>query len=217
MADQVTVRCCIAGGGPAGMMLGLLLARAGVDVRRAGEARRLPARLPRRHHPPLDARADARARACSTTSCSCRTRRCRSCRAQVGDDASPIADFTHLPTHCKFIALMPQWDFLDFLADRGAALSGVPPADAGRGHRPDRGGRPGRRACARRRPTGPLEVRADLVVGADGRHSIVRERAGLAVRGPGRADGRALVPALAPAGRPGGHAWAASTPGASSS
>ena len=60
-----------------------------------------------------------------------------------------FADFTHLPTRCKFIALMPQWDFLNFLAEQGKALSDVPPAHAGRGGRPDRGGRPRRRRARR--------------------------------------------------------------------
>jgi hypothetical protein len=46
--------------------------------------------------------------------------------AQIGETRVEIADFTHLPTHCKYVALMPQWDFLDFLAGQG---------------RPDRGGR----------------------------------------------------------------------------
>ena len=45
-----------------------------------------------------------------------------------------IADFSHLPTQCKFVALMPQWDFLDFLADEGAPVSDVPAADERRGH-----------------------------------------------------------------------------------
>ena len=52
---------------------------------------------------------------------------CSSCRirkighsVQIGDDHIPIADFSHLPTHCRFVALMPQWDFLDFLAKQGA-------------------------------------------------------------------------------------------------
>jgi 2-polyprenyl-6-methoxyphenol hydroxylase-like FAD-dependent oxidoreductase len=99
----------------------------------------------------------------------------------VGDAAVTVADFTHLPTACRFVALMPQWDFLDFLAAAGrrypgfhlrtrAAVTGLI----------EEGGRvAGVRATT---PDGPLEVRADLVVGADGRHSTVRDRAGLPVR-----------------------------------
>ena len=59
--EQISTTCCIAGGGPAGMMLGFLLARAGVDVVVLEKHARFPARLPRRHHPSLDARSDARA------------------------------------------------------------------------------------------------------------------------------------------------------------
>ena len=62
-----------------------------------------------------------------------------------------MADFTHLPTHCKFIAFMPQWDFLDFLAAQGEAVSDVSPLDARRGRGPDRGVGAGRRRRGRRR------------------------------------------------------------------
>ena len=91
-------------------------------------------------------------------------------------------DFSHLPTRCKFIALMPQWDFLDFLADAGE--------DAIRRFRlrmraevtgPDRGARAASSACAPRTPDGPLEVRADLVVGATAAIRPCATRAGLAV------------------------------------
>ena len=52
---------------------------------------------------------------------------------QFGDTPLTIADFSHLPVKSKFIALMPQWDFLDFLADKGARLSGLRPQDESRG------------------------------------------------------------------------------------
>src|SRR5258705_1090555 len=111
------VRCCIVGGGPAGMMLGLLLARAGVSVlvleKHADFLRDFrgdtihPSTLELMHelgileellrlpHQPVSRLA-----------------------AQFGDFPLTIADFTHLPTRCKFIAMMPQWDFLDFLVRR---------------------------------------------------------------------------------------------------
>jgi 2-polyprenyl-6-methoxyphenol hydroxylase-like FAD-dependent oxidoreductase len=101
--------------------------------------------------------------------------------AQIGDASIPMADFSHLPVRCRFIALIPQWDFLNFLADHGRRFPGFSLRteaevtdlieDAGRVI--------GLRATT---PTGTLEVRADLVVGADGRGSVVRERAGLAVQ-----------------------------------
>jgi 2-polyprenyl-6-methoxyphenol hydroxylase-like FAD-dependent oxidoreductase len=91
-----------------------------------------------------------------------------------------FADFSHLPTRCKYIAFMPQWDFLDFLAQRGQrypsfhlrmraeAVDLIEEGGRVRGVRVDT-------------PAGPLEVRADLTIGCDGRHSTVRARAGLRV------------------------------------
>ena len=92
----------------------------------------------------------------------------------------PIADFTHLPTRCQFLAFMPQWDFLDFLAAEARRYPSFTLAHAGGGDGPCR--RPGAvEGVVATTPEGRFEVRADLVVGADGRHSTVRERAGLAV------------------------------------
>jgi 2-polyprenyl-6-methoxyphenol hydroxylase-like FAD-dependent oxidoreductase len=100
--------------------------------------------------------------------------------AQIEDFVVTVADFSHLPTHCKFIALMPQWDFLNFIAEKGrqypqfqlwmeAEVTGLIEED-------------GRVAGVRAKtPQGALEVSADLTVGADGRHSIVREKAGFEV------------------------------------
>jgi 2-polyprenyl-6-methoxyphenol hydroxylase-like FAD-dependent oxidoreductase len=98
----------------------------------------------------------------------------------VGDEMVIFADFTHLPTHCGFIAFLPQWDFLDFLADQGKLYPGFKlmmraevddllwDGDTVTG-------------LKAKLPDGMLEVRADLVVGADGRNSTVRDRAGLEV------------------------------------
>jgi 2-polyprenyl-6-methoxyphenol hydroxylase-like FAD-dependent oxidoreductase len=91
-----------------------------------------------------------------------------------------MVDFSHLPTHCKFVALMPQWDFLDFLADQGKRYPSFHlrmQAEATDLIMQD-GRVTGLRAST---PDGDLEVRAALVVGCDGRHSTIRERAGLAV------------------------------------
>jgi 2-polyprenyl-6-methoxyphenol hydroxylase-like FAD-dependent oxidoreductase len=104
--------------------------------------------------------------------------------AQVGDTTVRIADFSRLPARCGYIAFMPQWDFLNFLAERatrgrtftlrmGAEVTGLIEDSArvagvrGRGRQ------------------GPFEVRADLVVGADGRHSLVRDEARLPVQSLG--------------------------------
>jgi 2-polyprenyl-6-methoxyphenol hydroxylase-like FAD-dependent oxidoreductase len=104
----------------------------------------------------------------------------RQLTGRIAGETVTIADFTHLPTHCKFLVLMPQWDFLDFLAERARQWSGfdlrmrtevTSVIEEG-------GSIVGVHV---KTPTGPQEIRADLVVGADGRHSVVRERAGLQV------------------------------------
>jgi 2-polyprenyl-6-methoxyphenol hydroxylase-like FAD-dependent oxidoreductase len=100
---------------------------------------------------------------------------------RINGVAMTIADLRHLPTRCKFVALVPQWDFLNFLAERGTRYPGF--RVLMRAEVSDlivEGGRvTGVRVNAQ---DGPLEIRADLVVGADGRHSTVRERAGLIVQ-----------------------------------
>jgi 2-polyprenyl-6-methoxyphenol hydroxylase-like FAD-dependent oxidoreductase len=175
--ETLAVRCCIVGGGPAGMMLGLLLARAGVEVlvleKHADFFRDFrgdtihPSTLEVVHE--LGLLEDFLTRP---------HQELREVRGWIGDEMIPVADFSRLPTRCKFIALMPQWDFLDFLTQHArkypnfrlrmeAEVTGLI----------EQGGRvAGVRAHT---PAGALEVRADLIVGADGRHSTVREKAGL--------------------------------------
>lgn len=99
---------------------------------------------------------------------------------QVGNETVTLADFTHLPTHCHFLALMPQWDFLNFITEQGrrcATFHLQMQAEV-----TDLVEVSGTVAGVRARtPNGILEIRAPLTVGADGRHSIIRERAGLEV------------------------------------
>jgi 2-polyprenyl-6-methoxyphenol hydroxylase-like FAD-dependent oxidoreductase len=105
----------------------------------------------------------------------------RQLTAQVGETRLTVADFSHLPTRCRFIAMMPQWDFLNFLAARGARY----PAFHLRMQEEVTGLiEEGERitGVTVRTPAGPIEHRADLVVAADGRHSAVRPAAGLAVQ-----------------------------------
>jgi 2-polyprenyl-6-methoxyphenol hydroxylase-like FAD-dependent oxidoreductase len=102
----------------------------------------------------------------------------RELRAVVNGQTVPIADFTKLPTHCKFIAFMPQWDFLNFLSTNA---KGFPSFQLLMQHEVvdltfDQQRVTGVRA---KTPRGELEIRADLVIGADGRHSVIQERAGL--------------------------------------
>jgi 2-polyprenyl-6-methoxyphenol hydroxylase-like FAD-dependent oxidoreductase len=93
----------------------------------------------------------------------------------------PIADFSHLPTRCKFIAFMPQWDFLNFLSGQAKRFPSfqLRMQTEAVGLVLD-----GDRVAGVRAKTadGDLEVRADLVIGADGRSSTVRDRAGFEVR-----------------------------------
>lgn len=98
----------------------------------------------------------------------------------IGDEKVMLADFTHLPTRCGFIAFIPQWDFLEFLADQGRRYPGFHlrmRAEAD-GLLMDGDTVTGVQA---KTPEGLLEVRASLVVGADGRHSKLRDLAGLEV------------------------------------
>jgi len=99
----------------------------------------------------------------------------------VGDEPIVIADFGHLPVRCPFIAFMPQWDFLDFLARHARRFPGFAlHMSTGVADLLSHDGRvAGVRATT---PDGPLEIRADLVVGADGRGSTVRAAAGLRVK-----------------------------------
>jgi 2-polyprenyl-6-methoxyphenol hydroxylase-like FAD-dependent oxidoreductase len=101
--------------------------------------------------------------------------------AQVGEMRVTIADFRYLPTRCRFIALMPQWDFLNFLAEHAARFPGfgLKMETEVTGLVQESGRVIGVHA---RTPHGAIEVRADLVVGADGRNSMVREKAGLKVK-----------------------------------
>ena len=97
-----------------------------------------------------------------------------------GDFAFRAADFSHLPTHCKYVALMPQWDFLDFLSAKGKQYPGF---NLRMGHEAvdllQEGGRT--IGVSAQTADGTVEIRADLVVGCDGRHSITRQAANLEV------------------------------------
>ena len=104
----------------------------------------------------------------------------RELAGQVGSESVTIADFTHLPTRCRFIAFMPQWDFLNFIVEQARRY----PAFHLRmqAEVTDLIEENGKVAGVRAKtPEGILEARANLTVGADGRHSVVRERAGLPV------------------------------------
>jgi 2-polyprenyl-6-methoxyphenol hydroxylase-like FAD-dependent oxidoreductase len=99
---------------------------------------------------------------------------------QVGNEKLTVADFSHLPTHSKFIAFMPQWDFLNFLAEEGRRYSGfhLRMETEVTALLQEQGRVTGVEA---KTAEGTLRVEADLVVGADGRASTVRRLAGLEV------------------------------------
>jgi 2-polyprenyl-6-methoxyphenol hydroxylase-like FAD-dependent oxidoreductase len=170
------VTCCIAGGGPAGVMLGFLLARAGVNVTVLEKHKDFfrdfrgdtihPSTLQVMHELGL-----------LDQFLKLRHDKVRELQVVIGGTEFQVSDFSHLPTVCKFVALMPQWDFLNFLSEQGKRYAGfnllmetdatdlIVEADRVVGLRADG-------------PDGPLEIRADLTVAADGRHSTLRERAG---------------------------------------
>jgi 2-polyprenyl-6-methoxyphenol hydroxylase-like FAD-dependent oxidoreductase len=176
---RLDVSCCIAGGGPAGMMLGFLLARAGVRVsvleKHADFFRDFrgdtihPSTLEVMHELGMLDRFLARPH-----------QRADELGGTIGNASFVMADFRHLPTRCKFIAFMPQWDFLDFIAGEARGLPSFHLEMAAEvvDLVVDRG-----RVCGVRARTaqGALDVTADLVVAADGRHSTLRDKAGLAV------------------------------------
>ena len=175
--STITTQCCIAGGGPAGMMLGFLLARAGVHVvvleKHADFFRDF--RGDTVHPSTLELMFEL---GLIDEFLKLPHQEVETLSAQIGAEHVQMVDFRHLPTHCKFVALMPQWDFLNFLAEHGKRYKTFDlRMQAEATDLIEENGRiVGLNATT---PNGALTIRADLVVGCDGRHSIVREKAGL--------------------------------------
>lgn len=184
MANQdnskiLTTNCCIAGGGPAGMMLGLLLARAGVDVT-----------VLEKHE---DFFRDFRGDTVHPSTMEAiyelglldeflkqPHQKISRLFGRIGDSKIIVADFSHLKVHAPYIAMMPQWDFLNFLAQEAKKYSNfklIMQAEV-----IDIMEEKGRvSGLTAKTPEGMLKIKNKLLVGADGRHSKVRELSGLQV------------------------------------
>ena len=173
----INTRCCVVGGGPAGMMLGLLLARAGIEVivleKHADFLRDFrgdtihPSTLEVMYE--LGMLDELLKRPHQKVS---------ELAVGVGDELYKVGDLSHLPCRCKFIAFMPQWDFLNFLAEQGKQFAPFHlQMESAAEELLEVNGR-----CVGvsvRTPSGLVEIKAEIVIGADGRHSTVRAQAGL--------------------------------------
>jgi 2-polyprenyl-6-methoxyphenol hydroxylase-like FAD-dependent oxidoreductase len=177
--NATRVDCCIVGGGPAGMMAALLMARAGVRTvlleKHADFLRDF--RGDTIHPSTLEVMDEL---GMLTSFLQRPHQEVTTLSGNLGDRQVTVADFTRLPTRCKFIAFMPQWDFLNFLAENARRY---PTFDLRmRARVEDLVWEDGRVAGVRAAtPDGPLEIRAALTIAADGRESVVRGKAGLDV------------------------------------
>ena len=170
----------VCGGGPAGMMCGYLLARAGVPVTVLEKHQDFlrdfrgdtihPSTLELLHELGILERFLARPH-----------QEVRYAEGEIGDVRIRLADFTHLPTYCKFLAFMPQWDFLDFLAEEARALPAFTLRMETEVLRVVRDGDHVAGVEVRSASMGEERLPARLVIAADGRESVLRTVMGLVV------------------------------------
>jgi 2-polyprenyl-6-methoxyphenol hydroxylase-like FAD-dependent oxidoreductase len=173
------VRCCIVGGGPAGMMLGYLLGRAGIEV------------VVLEKH--ADFFRDFRGDTVHPSTLQVMDelglidgflklphQRLQKMEGMFGGEQVRIADLSRLHVKYPFIAFMPQWDFLNFLRESGKRFASLKVMMSTEAIDLLRDGEriTGVRA---KTPDGVIDIEADLTIACDGRHSLLRERAGLEV------------------------------------